>query len=312
MKAETCNLRHLRYFVVLAEEVHFRRAAEKLGISQGPLTLAIQALEVEFGASLFVRNRRNVALSEAGAALLPDARAILARMESARETVRQTVAGEVGHLRLGFTNASSLAPFFPVLIHDYRTQHPNVSVSLRELTSERQIAALENRDIDIGLLRLPANVPSDISLTPLMEDRLVVVMQEGHRLAQQDELHLDDLRDEAFIAYPRETGITIFAQMLALCELRGYVPRIVQEAQQASTLIGLAATGLGIAIVPEALRAIKLAGVVFKPLSDTDAVSTLYVACRRMDVNSRARQFIELALSVRSRASNSPSGIDAA
>lgn len=297
MKNESINLRHLGYFVVLAEELHFRRTAEKLGIAQGPLTLAIQALEAEFGASLFNRSRRSVVLSESGAALLEDARAILARISTARETVRQTVAGELGQLRLGFTNASSLAAFFPALIHAYRLQHPNVAVSLREMTSARQLDGLENRDIDVGLLRLPAKAPPGLVLHALVQDRLVVVMHAGHKLSARALLHISDLRNEAFIAYPRESGVAMFAQMMNLCEARGFTPRIVQEAQQASTLIGLAATGLGIAIVPESLSVIALAGVKFMPLADADAASTLYIAQRQMDVNSRARQFVELALS---------------
>ena len=296
MKNESLNLRHLRYFVALADELHFRRTAEKLGIAQGPLTLAIQALEAEFGASLFNRTRRSVALSEAGAALLDDARAVLARVSTARETVRQTVAGELGQLRIGLTNASSLAPFFPALIHAYRLRHPHVRVSLREMTSSRQLDGLDNRDIDVGLLRLPDKAPPGLALHPLVQDRLVVVMHTGHRLGARAKLHIGDLRDEAFIAYPRETGVAMFSQMMALCEARGFTPRIVQEAQQSSTLIGLAATGLGIAIVPEALSAIALPGVKFKWLADADASSTLYIAHRPMDVNSRARQFVELAL----------------
>lgn len=295
------NLRHLEYFAVVAEELHFRRSAERLGITQAPLSLAIQALETELGARLFHRTRRTVALTEAGHALFDDARGILARVEMAKENVWQTVSGQVGRLRVGFTNASSLSPFFPRLIHAYRTQRPGVQITLRELASSQQIDALDARELDIGLLRLPPEAPAsihDLILAPLLEEPLLLAMHAGHRLVKKRSVCIADLRSEPFIAYPRQAGVAVFAQMLALCEKRGFTPEIVQEAQQASTLIGLTATGLGVALVPGSLRAIAVPGVVFRELSDDDTKTTLYIAHRRGDANSRALQFAELAATV--------------
>ncbi|MBU7439445.1 LysR family transcriptional regulator [Paraburkholderia fungorum] len=294
------NIRHLEFFVVLAQELHFRRSAERLGITQAPLSLAIQSLETDLGARLFHRTRRSVALTEAGLALLDDARAILARIEHAKESVWETVSGDVGRLRVGFTNASTLSPFFPKLIHAYRTQRPKVNITLLELSSSRQIEAIEQREIDVGLLRMPESVPpADLVFTPLMEEPLVLAMHARHRLAKASSIKLKDLRDEPFIAYPRQAGVAVYEKTVALCAKRGFEPQVVQEAQQASTLIGLTATGLGIALVPSTLQAIALPGVVFRQLDETDATTTLYIVHRRGDANARAMQFVALAQGLR-------------
>jgi DNA-binding transcriptional LysR family regulator len=293
------NLRHLEYFAVLAEELHFRRSAERLGITQAPLSLAIQALEADLGARLFHRTRREVALTEAGLALLEDARAILARVEHARESVWETVSGDVGRLRVGFTNASSLSPMFPRLIHAYRTRRPKVNLSLFELSSARQLEAIGERELDVGLLRATqAGAPSGLVLAPLYTEPLLLAVQSRHRLAKAKRICLADLRDEPFIAYPRSAGVAVHEQTLALCAKRGFEPNVLQEAQQASTLIGLTATGLGVALVPASLRAIAVPGVVFRTLDDDDTCTTLYVAHRYGDANARVAQFVELARSL--------------
>ncbi|PVX85884.1 LysR family transcriptional regulator [Paraburkholderia unamae] len=294
------NLRHLEYFAVLAEELHFRRTAERLGITQAPLSLAIQALEAELGARLFHRTRREVSLTEAGMALVDDARAILARVEHAKESVWETVSGDVGRLRVGFTNASSLSPMFPKLIHAYRTQRPNVNITLTEVSSSRQLEALDQRELDVGLLRAPeAPLSSSIAITPLYTEPLLLAVQSQNRLAKVRKVRIADLRDEPFIAYPQKAGVVIHEQTLSLCAKRDFQPKVVQEAQQASTLIGLIATGLGVALVPASLRAIVIPGVVFRSLDDEDTSTTLSVAHRYGEANARVTLFVELALSFR-------------
>jgi DNA-binding transcriptional LysR family regulator len=293
------NIRHLEYFVVLSDELHFRRAAERLGITQAPLSLAIQSLEDELGARLFHRNRRMTALTEAGMALLDDARAILSRMEHGREAVWQTVSGEVGRLRVGFTNSSSLLPFFPHLIRKYRALRPKVSMVLRELPSSLQIEAIEQRELDVSLLRLPPNSPSSsVVCTPLVQEPLLLAVHNGHPLATAPSVAVADLCEESFIAYAQRAGIAVSDQILELCAKRGFVPNIVQEVEQASTMVGLASTGLGIAIVPSGLASIGLPGVVFRRFSDLDATTTLYIAHRFGDANSRAREFLDLAMNI--------------
>ncbi|MFM0285950.1 LysR family transcriptional regulator [Paraburkholderia megapolitana] len=294
------NIRHLEYFVILSDELHFRRTAERLGITQAPLSLGIQALENELGARLFHRTKRAVSLTEAGMALLDDARAVLSRLEHGKEAVWQTVSGEVGRLRVGFTNASSLAPFFPHLIRQYRTSWPKVSMVLSEISSSLQLEALEQRELDVSILRLLPNaqVNSMIVCTPLLQEPLLLALHSGHPLAKAEQVSVADVRDEAFIVYARKAGIAVSEQILQLCAKRGFVPNVVQEVQQASTMIGLASTGLGVAIVPAPLATIAVPGVVFRTFTDLDATTTLYVAHRFGDANSRVRQFVNLALDI--------------
>ena len=288
------DLRQLRYFATLAEELHFRRAAERLNITQAPLSLAIQALERELDCRLFHRTRRRVELTEIGAALREDARAILDRVARSRETIRDLAGGISGHLRVGFTPASALLPFFPRLISAFRGSWPGVRVALHELSSARQIAALLAREIDVGIVRRPVSA-AGLSLLKLLDDSLVVAMRKGHRFDRRAALAVADLRDEPIVFYPREAGIGIYDQVMALCARRGFSPNIVQEAREASTLIGLAATGLGVAVVPSGLRHIRVPNVLFKPLADADAMSSIHLAWRAGEPNARVAGFRRLA-----------------
>jgi DNA-binding transcriptional LysR family regulator len=230
------DLRQLRYFAVLSDELHFRRAAERLHITQAPLSLAIQALERELGSQLFLRTQRRVELTETGEALRADARAILDRVERSRETIRDLAGGKTGHLRIGFTPASSLLPFFPRLISAFRNSHPHVQVVLREQSSTDQLAALRVHEIDVGIVRNPPrHQVSDVSFAKLLTDPLVVAMHRGHRLGHRARIKIADLRDEAFIFYPRGAGVGIYEQVIALCATRGFAPDIVQEAKESST-----------------------------------------------------------------------------
>lgn len=293
---ESLNLRHLRFFMVLAQELHFRRAAERLEMTQGPLSLAIQALEEDLGARLFQRTRRSVELTEAGKALQATTPAIFERVENARTHVRRTVAGEVGRLTLGFTSATSLMPFFPAVIQQYRTQRPNVAVTLRELPSTLQMQALISGEIDAGMLRLRGDAPAEVALTHLLDEPLLVAMQRSHRLAREPSIRIEELRDEAFIAYPGASGVVLHETINQLCARRGFMPRVVQEACEPSTIIGLAAAGLGIAIVPLGLRNFSLPEVVFKRIADEDAVSALYFAHRYGNASPTVHQFRQLVM----------------
>ena len=286
------DLRQIRYFVVLAEELHFRRAAERLNITQAPLSVAIQSLEREFGAQLFHRTQRRVALTEIGAAFRGDAMAILERVERSVSTVRDMVSGEAGQLRIGFTAASSLLSFFPDIICAFRNKFPKVQVTLLDLSSAGQITALQNREIDIGIIRTyHAKQPLDISFTKLIRDRLVVAMHVGNPLSSVADLKIADLRNEHFIFYPRKSGVGIYEQIMELCAKRSFSPVIVQEARDSSTIIGLAATGLGVAVVPSELKCINVPNVLFKPLVDSDAVTELLLAVRAGEASALIASF---------------------
>src|ERR1700748_3690997 len=202
------DLRQLRYFLVLADELHFRRAAERLNITQAPLSLAIQALERELGAPLFNRTNRRVELTEGGAALRIEARAILERVQRSRETSRDLADGITGSIRLGVTPACVLMPFFGNLVSAFRSARPKVRVTLHELSSRDQLIALQARELDAAILRNPPRrFATDISLTRLTTDPLVIAMHSAHPLKDHPQLAIADLRDESFVNYPRQSGV---------------------------------------------------------------------------------------------------------
>jgi|TARA_A100001391_G_scaffold63912_1_gene39801 DNA-binding transcriptional LysR family regulator len=290
------NLKQLQYFRVLAEELHFRRAAEKLNITQAPLSVAIQNLEKELGAQLFIRNQRKVVLSEVGIALREHAENILENLERCKEDIQAITAGAAGRLRIGFTSASSLLSPFPSLIHAFRTRYPEVLVTLQDLTTLAQIAALENNEIDAGVIRRPqTRLSSAISLRKLTTDRLVIAMHSSHELLEREQLWIADLKGQDFIFFPRQLGVGIYDQFITLCAQRGFIPTIVQEAKEATTIVGLVATGLGIAIVPSGLSYINIPNVVYRPLADDDAETDLLLAFRAGEENPRIARLIHLA-----------------
>jgi DNA-binding transcriptional LysR family regulator len=275
------NFRQLKYFAILADELHFRRAAERLHITQAPLSLAIQTLERELGTTLFVRTRRRVSLTESGALLRTDARAILDRVEQSRAAIRDLETGTIGQIRIAVTPASSILPFFPKLISTFRAAHAKVRIVMQEMPSKDQIQALQDRVIDVGILRNPAKKGvSGISFLKLLSDPLVVAMDRRHPLSKRSGIRFADLRDEAFISYPRQSGVAIYEQVTALFAARGFIPNIVQEVEQVTTLIGLASTGFGIAIVPSGLSYIRVPHIVFRRLLDPDAMTEIHLAYR--------------------------------
>jgi DNA-binding transcriptional LysR family regulator len=296
------DLRQLRYFLVLSDELHFRRAAERLNITQAPLSLAIQALERELGAPLFNRTNRHVELTESGEALRVEAKAILERVQRSRETIRDLADGITGSLRIGVTPACCLLPFFGNLVCAFRSARPKVRVTLHEMSSRDQLIALQAREIDAAILRnSPRRFAADISLTRLTTDPLVVAMSSTHPLRDRPSLTIADLRDEFFVNYPRQSGVGIYEQVIALCALRGFTPRVVQEAEETLTLLGLASTGFGIALVPSGLIHITVPNLIFKPLSDGDATTEVCLGIRADDASATLTTFRRMAHAVRTR-----------
>jgi DNA-binding transcriptional LysR family regulator len=291
------TLKQLRYFLALAEELHFRRAAERLNITQAPLSLAIQELERELGAQLFHRTRRQVALTEIGLSLQENARAILAKVDRSVEEIRRLLIGDAGELRIGFTAASSLLSFFPSLVHAFRTKYPEVRVVLQDMPSTLQTLAIQNRELDAGIIRTPPNFkpPVGIAAIKLLVDPLVVAVAPSHPFHGKTQLKLSELRDERFIFYPRAYGIGIYDYFLHLCAKRAFVPTIVQEAREASTIIGLVATGLGIAVIPSSLRYIGIPNIVYLPLADPDATTELLLVSRAGEANARIANLSQMA-----------------
>ncbi len=275
------ELRHLRYFIAVAEELHFTRAAERLHIGQPPLSHAIQVLEADVGARLLERTKRWVRLTEAGKLFLADARKILAMAEQAVETARRAERGETGELRIGFTYSTPLTPLFAEVINRYRQEFPLVTLTLHEMATMRQLDAIGERTLDLGFTRPPeVAVPAGIKLTSLREDPLMLVLPTGHPLAAKAAIEIRELEDESFVMYPPGAGTGIYPQILRLCRAAGFVPRIGQTAGEASTIIGLVAAGSGVTLLPASFDRIRMDGVCYRPITDRDATTMLLLAQR--------------------------------
>ena len=284
------EIRRLRYFVAVAEELSFTRAAERLHIAQPPLSIQIRALEQEVGAQLFDRDQRHVFLTNAGRHLLERARVILASVETAKAEMRCAALGEVGSLHLGYASSSMFTSSLTSAIKEFQVGFPHVLLTLHEMTSLDQLNALHYRTLDAGILRKSElAVPAGIQVEVWYRTPLVAAMANDHPLARKRLIRMGDLRGQPLIMYPRESGIGLYWQVLRLCALAGFKPQIAREVQELTTIIGLVDAGEGIAIVPADTRSIHLDGVVYVPLRDKAAYSTLYLAFRERDRNPHLR-----------------------
>lgn len=290
------ELRHLRYFVAVAEELNFTRAAERLHIGQPPLSHAIQMLEADVGARLFERTRRWVRMTEAGRLFLIDARAILAMSERAAETARQAGRGEAGELRIGFTFSTPLTPLFATAINRYRLQYPGVALRLHEMATLPQLDALGARTLDLGFVRPPEGVlPAAVMLSALREDRLVAVLPTSLALARKKTVAIEELKELPFVMYPAGAGTGIYPQIFRLCREAGFVPRVGQVAGEASTIIGLVAAGCGVSVLPASFDRIRMDGVRYRPLTGSAASTSLLLAQRKQESSPLVQAFVALA-----------------
>ncbi|WP_248795957.1 LysR family transcriptional regulator [Pseudomonas sp. MWU13-2105] len=289
------ELRHLRYFIAVAEELHFGRAAEVLGISQPPLSQQIQALEQELGARLFDRTNRRVELSEAGRLFLQEARLVLAQVDKAADVARRAQLGELGELKIGFTSSAPFNSTIPQAIFAFRQAFPAVHLNLREMSSKTVADGLMDESIEVGLMR-PLALPEALSVVELMHEPLVAVLSAKHPLAggSEEGMYLSELALEPFVFFPRSYGSGLYAQLLTLARQAGFSPHFAQEAGEAMTIIGLVAAGLGVSVLPASYQRIRIDGVVYRPLLDPDAVSAVWLVQRKDQKSPMAKAFIEL------------------
>jgi DNA-binding transcriptional LysR family regulator len=239
------ELRHLHYFIAVAEELHFSRAAERLCISQPPLSQQIRDLEDELGVKLFERTKRQVHLTEAGKVFLDRSYLLLAQLEQAIAATQQIGRGEVGQLAIGFVD-SAMYTSLPEILKGFRAQFPAVDLRLHELTTSQQIQALYDKQIDIGIVRSAISEPG-LSVECFLPESLILALPENHPLSAQTQVSLSTLADEFFILFPAKLGPLFYEQVIHSCEQAGFRPKVAQEAVQMQTIIGLVAAGLGIA-----------------------------------------------------------------
>ncbi|MCS3415692.1 LysR family transcriptional regulator [Pseudomonas yamanorum] len=289
------ELRHLRYFIAVAEELHFGRAAQVLGISQPPLSQQIQALEQEIGARLFERTNRRVELSEAGRLFLQEARLVLAQVDKAADVARRAQLGELGELKIGFTSSAPFNSSIPQAIFAFRQAFAAVHLNLQEMSSTEVAESLVDESIQVGLMR-PLPLPDSLSVVELMREPLVAVLNAGHPLVEGSErgLHLAQLAEEPFVFFPRTYGSGLYAQLLNLARDAGFSPHFAQEAGEAMTIIGLVAAGLGVSVLPASYQRIRIDGVVYRTLLDQEAVTAVWLVQRKGQQTPMAKAFVEL------------------
>ncbi|SMF30127.1 MULTISPECIES: LysR family transcriptional regulator [unclassified Pseudomonas] len=289
------ELRHLRYFIAVAEELHFGRAAQVLGISQPPLSQQIQALEQEVGARLFERTNRRVELSEAGRLFLHEARLVLAQVDKAADVARRAQLGELGELKIGFTSSAPFNSTIPQAIFAFRQAFPAVHLNLQEMSSTEVAESLVDESIQVGLMR-PLPLPDSLSVIELMREPLVAVLNADHPLVEGSErgLHLAQLAEEPFVFFPRTYGSGLYAQLLNLARDAGFSPHFAQEAGEAMTIIGLVAAGLGVSVLPASYQRIRIDGVVYRTLLDQEAVTAVWLVQRKGAQTPMAKAFVEL------------------
>jgi DNA-binding transcriptional LysR family regulator len=278
------ELRHLRYFRAVAEELHFGRAAERLHMAQPPLSQQILQLERELGVTLLVRSTRKVELTPAGEAYLNRVVAILDAVDEAGAQAHRIADGVEGHLAIGCVGSATYS-LLPRLVRELREQLPGVDVSIRgEMLAPAQISALLTGEIDLALLRPPVEEPG-VLLETLRRDRLIAALPEGHPLATRNSLRINDFRDEEFVAHAGYGRSVMNSILFAVCADAGFVPRVRHEVEETSTLVTLVSAGLGVAIVPEPTAALDIAGVCYRPLAP-DALGVDLAAARAEQANS--------------------------
>jgi DNA-binding transcriptional LysR family regulator len=284
------DLRQLRYFVAVAEERHFGRAAQRLHMSQPPLSMQIKALERELGIELLERTSRRVALTDAGRAFLERAKTILGAVEEAREVARGAEQGTQGRLEVGFISSATLS-LLPPAIRLFRERFGGVEVELKELTSAQQIDALYEGGIRVGLVRLPLRAPG-IRFEPVLEERLVVALPSGHALEDLDRVSLETIVDLPLIFFTRQLIPGFHAQIVELYQRVGAFPKVAQHAVHLQTIVGLVASGVGIAILPSSAQRASREGVVYRALDVPDATSWMGLAWVEGDESKLVRNFI--------------------
>src|SRR5215469_12705376 len=290
------ELRHLRYFIAVAEEGHVTRAAERLGIQQPPLSQQIQALERELDAQLFRRKPRGVELTPAGRALYDEARAILARADEAVAATRRAARGEAGRVGIGFTSSASFHPFVPRIIRAFREAHPLVALALEESGTTELGPALRAQANDAAVVRSPVGASDDLFVQPLFDEPMVAALPSGHALSgASDDLPLAALAGETFILYRRPVGPGLHDTIIAACDRAGFSPKIGQEAPRMLSTLSLVAAGLGVTVVPASMSRLEAEGVVYRPIDKSAPLTApLNLAYRRDEISAAVRRFVAL------------------
>lgn len=288
--ARALEFRHLRYFLALADELHYGRAAQRLAISQPPLSVAIQQLEAHVGARLFDRDSKGVRLTPAGLAFRGRAQALLNQAEDACVLAREVQAGEVGRLRLGFVG-STLFNGLSGWLQRFQAQRPKVEVVVVELNSQDQIDALLAEELDLGLIHTD-RLPPALACAPLYREPFLACLPAAHPLAALAQIPLAALSEQPFILFSRKGSPDYHARIVEICRQQGFTPRLQHEGRHWLSVVSLVAQGMGVSIVPAAFRQSGMPGAVFRPLAEAIDPSSVFAAWRAGSDGALRRQLL--------------------
>ncbi|MGE6226733.1 LysR family transcriptional regulator [Paenibacillus chitinolyticus] len=286
------DLKKLHYFIAVAEELHFNRAAKKLNMTQPPLSQQIQVLEEELGVKLFERTKRQVRLTPAGTVFLEESRSLVAQLEQSIKKTRLAGQGKIGNLSIAFVD-SAVGGTMVAVLKAFRERFPDVQLTLTEMTTAGQLQALHEAKIDVGFLR-SADPSPHITSRLYTNESLLAALPVTHRLAKQSLLSVQSLADEPFILFPRDKGASFHDLILDFCLKHGFQPRIVQEAVQMYTIVNLVAAGIGISIVPSSVSAFRREDVVFRSFSEIAPSVPLYASWKTDRNESVLMNFLDV------------------
>jgi DNA-binding transcriptional LysR family regulator len=285
------ELRHLRSFVAVAEELHFGRAAERLHIAQSPLSQQIQRLERQIGATLFDRNRRKVELTEAGHAMLSHAREALAQADLAETAARAAASGRAGTLRVGFLGSAALA-LLPRIVPPWRKEAFDVRLELIEGSSGEHIAAVLAQRLDVAFVRPPL-AATGLIVHPVWQEPVVAALPAASELARRDRLRLADLAAQPFVLFPRDSAPAFHDELTGACGRVGFTPTVAYECSAMPTVVGLVAAGLGVSLVPRSISCIAVDGVVYRELADASPTARIAMVMSAANDRPVVRHFID-------------------
>jgi len=290
------ELRHLRYFIAVAEELHFGHAAARLNISQPPLSQQIQILEQQIGARLFARTNRSVSLTEAGRQFLADSRQILSQVDDAAARAARLHHGETGELRIGFTSSAPFIKAVSDTLSTFRRRYPDVHIQTRETNTREQIVPLNEGALDLGLMR-NTHLPDTLVWERVLREPLLAMVPRDHPLASQPRVSLRELAREPFVFFDPHVGTGLYDDILGLMRRYDLTPAITQEVGEAMTIIGLVAAGLGVSILPASFRRVQLLEMCWLPIEEQDAVSEMWLVwSKHHEQGQAARRFRESLL----------------
>lgn len=306
------ELRHMRYFLAVADELHFGRAAEKLGIAQPNLSQQIKALEEIVGTSLFDRTQRSVKLTAAGEYFMGEARETLAHAQTALTMAHRAGRGEIGQIAVGYVGSATYTGALVSIMAAFREDYPDVDIELSEMEMQDQLKHIAAGTLDIGFIRPPIDLPLGIGSSLILQEEIVLAISDRHPLAASSEIALAALKDESFITPRHAINVSFHKYTTDACLAAGFSPHLGRQAADFVTIVSMVAIGLGVALVPQSCQCLDLPGVCYRPMAGNRILADLSLAFRRSEASPIARSFLQYGQQFRAAArQRGPAGVTA-